>query len=54
MILGSPTKTENELDHSPIVAHRLSPERPELRSNDHSLHVSEADQTSISDANLPL
>ena len=32
MMLGSPTKTENELDHSPIVAHHLSPERPELRS----------------------
>lgn len=47
--VGSPAKSANPLDHSPIVAHHLPPES-EPNLNDHSLHVSEAEPTPISEA----
>ena len=47
--VGSPAKPASLLDHSPIVAHHPPPPEPELNLNDHSLLVSEADPTSISE-----
>ena len=47
--VGSPAKPASLLDHSPIVAHHPPPPKPELNLNDHSLLVSEADPTSISE-----
>ena len=49
--VGFPAKPANLLDHSPIVPHHLPPE-PELNLNDYSLHVSEAEPTSVSEAEL--
>ena len=48
--VGSPAKPASLLDHSPIVAHYPPPPEPELNLNNHSLLVSEADPTSISEA----